>query len=433
MVDEHRLEAPLQGGVLFDVAAVLVGGGGADGPQLAPGQGRLQQVAGVHGPFRRSRAHHRVQLVDEENYSPGGFLYLLQHRLEPLLELAPVLGPCQQGAHVQGDYLLVLQALGDVAGHDPPGQPFHNGRLPHPGIADQDRVVLGPAGEDLHHPPDLLIPPDDRVQLPFPGQGGQVPPVALQGLEGPLGIIAGNALGAAHRPHRQQQLVPLQPQALEQLLQVRLPLLRQGQEEMLHADVVILEGLRLPLRPAQHPGQGGAHLQEALVAVNFGYFIEQFLQFRPEQLRVHPGLLEQAGGNPLLLVQKRRHQVVRPHDLVVAVHGDLLGRRQRLPRFYGEPVQIHPCCTCLALGSQLFLSVKLYRDPAIFSAAIRINKGMPAPPAGRTLLSFAASVLPWRVCRRSYFSYTVNKGGPAWDSWAVDCRPITDRSTISLP
>jgi len=165
---------------------------------------------------------------------------------------------------------------------------------------------------------------DDRVQLPFPGQGGQVPPVALQGLEGPLGIIAGNALGAAHRPHRQQQLVPLQPQALEQLLQVRLPLLRQGQEEMLNADVVILEGLRLPLRPAQHPGQGGAHLQEALVAVNFGYFIEQFLQFRPEQLRVHPGLLEQAGGNPLLLVQKRRHQVVRPHDLVVAVHGDLL-------------------------------------------------------------------------------------------------------------
>ena len=44
-VHHHRLEPPLQGGVLLDVLAVLVQGGGADAVQLAPGQHGLEQVA----------------------------------------------------------------------------------------------------------------------------------------------------------------------------------------------------------------------------------------------------------------------------------------------------------------------------------------------------------------------------------------------------
>ena len=48
LVDHHRLEAALQGGVLFDVLAVLVEGGGADDLDLAPAQGGLEDVGGVH-------------------------------------------------------------------------------------------------------------------------------------------------------------------------------------------------------------------------------------------------------------------------------------------------------------------------------------------------------------------------------------------------
>ena len=65
LVDEHRLEAALEGGVLFDVLAVLVDGGGADHVQLAPGQHGLEHVAGVHGPLGGAGADHGVQLVDE--------------------------------------------------------------------------------------------------------------------------------------------------------------------------------------------------------------------------------------------------------------------------------------------------------------------------------------------------------------------------------
>src|SRR4051794_24360086 len=62
-----RLEAALQGGVLFDVLGVLSRRGGADDLDLAAGQSRLQYVAGVHGAFGGSSADDQVQLVDEDD------------------------------------------------------------------------------------------------------------------------------------------------------------------------------------------------------------------------------------------------------------------------------------------------------------------------------------------------------------------------------
>ena len=62
---EHRLEAPLQRGVLLDVLAVLVERGRADAAQLAAGQRGLEHVGGVHRALGRARADQRVQLVDE--------------------------------------------------------------------------------------------------------------------------------------------------------------------------------------------------------------------------------------------------------------------------------------------------------------------------------------------------------------------------------
>ena len=51
LVDVDGLEAPLQGGVLLQVFAVLLEGGGTDGLQLAPGQHRLEDRGGVDGAF----------------------------------------------------------------------------------------------------------------------------------------------------------------------------------------------------------------------------------------------------------------------------------------------------------------------------------------------------------------------------------------------
>ena len=67
LVDQHRLEAALQRGVLLDVLAVLVERGGADAVQFAARQHRLEQVAGVHRAFGLAGADDRVQLVDEQD------------------------------------------------------------------------------------------------------------------------------------------------------------------------------------------------------------------------------------------------------------------------------------------------------------------------------------------------------------------------------
>ena len=68
LADEHLLEATLQGGVLLDALAVLVERRGADHPQLAAREHRLEHVAGVHRAVAAgARADDGVQLVDERD------------------------------------------------------------------------------------------------------------------------------------------------------------------------------------------------------------------------------------------------------------------------------------------------------------------------------------------------------------------------------
>ncbi len=129
---------------------------------------------------------------------------LLQHGLEPLLELAAELGAGDQRAHVQGDDALVLQPFGHVAAHDALGQPLDDGGLAHARLADQHRVVLGAPAEDLDHAADLLVAADDRVELALARQLGQVAAVLLQRLVGGLRVLAGDALAAADALQRLQ-------------------------------------------------------------------------------------------------------------------------------------------------------------------------------------------------------------------------------------
>ena len=64
--------------------------------------------------------------------------------------------PGHQGAQVELEEPLVHEDVGDVVADDLLGEPLDDGRLADAGLADQDRVVLGPAGEDLDDPLDLL-------------------------------------------------------------------------------------------------------------------------------------------------------------------------------------------------------------------------------------------------------------------------------------
>src|ERR1700674_4648685 len=48
LLDHDRLEASLKGGILLNMLAVLVQGGGTDAVQFAARQHRLEHVGGVH-------------------------------------------------------------------------------------------------------------------------------------------------------------------------------------------------------------------------------------------------------------------------------------------------------------------------------------------------------------------------------------------------
>ena len=180
LVDEHRLEAPRQRRVLLDVLAVLVERGGADAVQLAAGQRRLEHVGGVHRPLGLAGTDQRVQLVDEQDHVALAVLHLLQQGLQPLLELAAVLGAGDQGAEIERQQPAVAQRLRHVAVDDAPGEALGDGGLADAGLADQDRVVLGPARQDLDDAADLLVAADHRVELAGARGLGEVARVLLQ-------------------------------------------------------------------------------------------------------------------------------------------------------------------------------------------------------------------------------------------------------------
>ena len=153
----------------------------------------------------RAGADDGVQLVDERDDLARRVLDVVEHGLEPFLELAAVLRAGDHRAEVQRDDGLVAQALRHVAGDDALGQALDDRGLADAGLTDQHRVVLGATGQHLHDATNLVVAPDDRVELAFAGALGQVGGVLLQRLIAALGVGAGDAGTAAHLDERLAQ------------------------------------------------------------------------------------------------------------------------------------------------------------------------------------------------------------------------------------
>ena len=176
---------------------IFIQRGRADALQFAARQGRLEHVAGIHRALRRARTDHGVQLVDHQDDLALRALDFLDDGLEALLELTAEARTGDHRAQVQGDDALAREDLRHIIGGDLLRQAFDDGGLAHAGLADQHRVVLGAAGEDLDQAQDLVVAADDRVELAFAGQLGQVAGVFFEGAVARLGLRIGDALSAA--------------------------------------------------------------------------------------------------------------------------------------------------------------------------------------------------------------------------------------------
>ena len=194
----HRLEAALERRVLLDVLAVLVERRRADGAQLAAREHRLQQVGGVDGALGCAGPDDRMQLVEEQDDLASSLGDLLEDGLQPVLELAAVLGAGDQSADVERDHAPVAQRVGHVARDDPLREPLDDRRLADPGLADQHRVVLRAPREHLDNAPDLVVAADHGVELAVLRGLGEVAAELLERLVLVLGVLVGHAVGAAH-------------------------------------------------------------------------------------------------------------------------------------------------------------------------------------------------------------------------------------------
>ena len=194
LADEHRLEAPLQRRVLLDIFAIFVERGRADAMQFAARERRLEQVRRVHRALGFPGADQLVHLVDEQDDVAVGRLDLVEHALEPLLELAAIFGAGDQAAEVERHQPPVLERIGHVAIGDADRQAFGDRGLADAGLADQRGIVLGAAREDLDRAADFLVAADHRIELAVARHLRQV---AREFLERVVAVLGARGVGGA--------------------------------------------------------------------------------------------------------------------------------------------------------------------------------------------------------------------------------------------
>ena len=337
---EHRLEPALQGGVLLDVLAELVQRRGADHAQLAAGEHGLEHIGCVHGALGGTGADDGVHLVDEGDDAAVGCLDLVERGLETLFELAAVLRTRDHGTEIQGHESLVLETLRHVTVDDPLGETFGDGRLADAGLTDEHRVVLGAAGENLDHPPDLLVTADDRIELALRGELDQIPPVLLQRSQRVLGALRGHPLGAPNVGESRQHGL---------LGETELPegcadgsrVGGDGEQDVLDRDVRVLQAAHLRLGRFEEADGVRSERHLSGVAVDLWLCAELGLDCCLQVGRVDIERGEKGIEDGVGLAEQRFDEVGRPHLLVLSARGDIASGEDRGLRFLGEGVDVH--------------------------------------------------------------------------------------------
>ena len=364
LVDPHRLEAALEGGVLLDVLAVLVERRGPDRLQLAAGEHRLEDRRRVDGALGRAGADEGVDLVDEQQDVAAG-LDLLEHLLEALLEVAAVAAAGDEGAEVERVQLLVAQRVGHVVVDDHLGEALDDGGLADAGLADQHRVVLRPPGQDLHDPLDLTAPADHRVELVLAGELGVVATELVEDLavgallaaafllgraadggrrlRGALGTGAGALVARQQLDHLLADPGQVGAELDEHLGGDALALADESEQDVLGADVVVAELQRLaqgqledllgPRRERDVPGRRRAALADHL------------FDLAADRFQGDAEALERLRRDTLTLVDEPEQDVLGPDVGVVEQPRFLLGEHHHSAGPVGKAFEhLRPFC-----------------------------------------------------------------------------------------
>ena len=299
--------------------------------QIAAGERRLEDVAGVHGALGGTRAHDGVELIDEQDDLALGFLHFFEYGLQAVLELTAVLSAGDQRAHVELDKVAVAQRTRHVAGHDTLGDALDDSSFADARLADEHGVVLGAAGQDLNGTADLVGTADDRVKLAGAGKVADIATVLLQRLK--LGLV----LGRRHAVIAAQLLVDLLDALLgdagvaQYTTGLALVLGKRHQQMFSHHKAVAhLGGLLLGLLDNADELVGKTHL--LTLAGNLGRVVNGILRGACKLSRVGTDALNDHGDIALAGTEQGGQQVNRLHRAGLRVGSRAHGGLQRLAR-----------------------------------------------------------------------------------------------------
>ncbi len=276
-----------------------------------------------------------MDLVDEED---GLVLLeeLVDHLLDPLLEVAAEFGAGEEGAHVEGVDRVVAQAGRHLAGHDALGEALGDGRLADAGVADVDGIVLEPAAEDLDGALDLGVAADHGLELALAGGLGEVRGEALEGAHAALSpglallglvmaflflvilvllVLEGIPLGAVAVRDDLEELEALDAGLAQVIGGIVALLVVEGHEDVGDLDLLLAGGLGL-----QHGALDDALESRGLHrlgVLDLGDLLLEVGLHAPSQL-LHVGLAGLEYGTDLIEGEGRVEDMLRGEVLVVA-------------------------------------------------------------------------------------------------------------------
>ena len=192
-----------------------------------------------------------MQLINKQDDLALALSHFLQNGFQTFLKLAPIFCSRHQSSHIQRKNLFILQTLRDIPPDNTLCQTFHNGGLTYAGLSDQNRIILRLSGQDADHVADFRITADHRIHFLISGLLHQVFAILIQRIVSNLRIVCRYPLIAPDCGKRLQKTLFCDAVFLEEGFHGRAGMIQQGQEQMLHGDILISHGFRLILRAHQ--------------------------------------------------------------------------------------------------------------------------------------------------------------------------------------
>jgi hypothetical protein len=282
-----------------------------------------------------------MHLVDEQDDLAMGAGDFIEHRFQTLLEIAAEFGAGDQRAHVQRHQFAVAQAFGHVAIDDAQRQAFGDGRLAYARLADQHRIVLGAAGQNLDGAADFLVAADHRIKLAVAGKFGEVAGIFLQRVIGILG--RGAVGGAALAQTGNCGVQPLGGDAgvFQDFRRVGTGGEHQRQQQIFGGDKAVAGFFGDLFGIVQQPGGVLRQVNLARTALHFRQLLERCFRGGAHLAVASSRGGNQAGRQAFLVVEKDLEKVFGDKLLIAFAKGEALGGLNETARPLGEFLDIH--------------------------------------------------------------------------------------------